>query len=168
MEAVNRFLARTDGLLARLDQQLQQARSAREAAWILCDYTGRELNLADCVVYLPDGNGGLLQEAGWGLRRGVGRLPEARLRLPPGHGIVGDCARRQQTQRVDDTRDDPRYVRDVDPSLSELAVPISHDEILLGVLDSEDGSVGFYDARYEEAFGAIAACSAAHFWRLRG
>lgn len=167
MDTVNRFLERRDVLLMRLDEQLQQASTANEAAWILCEYTGRELNLADCVVYLPTADDALAQAAAWGPKRGAARMLESLLRLPIGTGIVGDCARRLCTQRVNDTREDPRYVRDDQLGLSELAVPICHDDILLAVLDSEDAGTAFYDARYEQAFEAIAACSAAHLWRLR-
>jgi GAF domain-containing protein len=154
-------------MLVRLDKQLQQAEGTHEAAWIICEYTGRELNLADCVVYLPTGAGGLVQTAAWGPKRSADRMLESRVRLSIGKGIVGACARQLKAQRVDDTREDLRYVHDIEPGLSELAVPISHDEILLGILDSEDASLGFYDSRYEQAFEAIADRSAAHLWRLR-
>lgn len=167
MDTVTRFLERRDSMLLRLDEQLRDASDAREAAWTLCDYTGRELNLADCVVYLPAGDDALMQAAAWGPKRGAQYILESRLRLPLGKGIVGDCARRLQMQRVDDTRDDTRYVHDDQPGLSELAVPLCHDDILLGVLDSEDTGTAFYDARYEQAFEAIAGCAAAHLWRLR-
>lgn len=167
VDAVTRFLERRERLLARLDEQLRDASDAREAAWILCEYTGRELNLGDCVVYLPDGDDALVQAAAWGPKRGAERMLESRLRLSLGKGIVGDCARRLHTQRVDDTRKDPRYVRDDHSALSELTVPICHDDFLLGVLDSEDVAAAFYDARYETAFEAIADCGAAHLWRLR-
>lgn len=167
-DAVTRFLSRLDALLARLDGQLALAETPREVAWIVCEFTGRELNLADCVVYLPEGGDGLLQTAAWGPKRVAEHMLESRIRLSLGKGIVGDCARRLHTQRVDDTRNDPRYVRDGELNLSELAVPIHHDEILLGVLDSEHPADGFYDARYEHAFEAIAERSAARLWCLRG
>jgi len=167
VDTVTRFLERRDALLARLDEQLQESASADEAAWTLCEYTGRELNLADCVVYLPVSGDMLAQAAAWGPKRGAGRLPESSLRLPLGRGIVGECGLLLQTQRVDDTRADPRYIRDGLPALSELSVPIRHDTVLLGVLDSEDASTAFYDTRYEQAFEAIADCAAAHLWRLR-
>lgn len=167
VDTVNRFLAGQERLLARLDEQLAQAGDAREAAWMLCEFTGRELNLADCVVYLPGDDGLLAQVAAWGTKRSAPQVLESRLRLPLGHGIVGDCARRLATQRVDDTGADPRYVADGQPNLSELAVPVHHEERLLAVLDSEHPQPRFYDARYEQAFEAIAGCSAAHLWRLR-
>lgn len=167
MDVVTRFLERRDTMLSRLDEQLRHAADSAEAAWILCEYTGRELNLADCVVYLPAGTGILAQAAAWGPKRGGERMLESRLRLPPGTGIVGHCARDMHALRVDDTRSDPRYVADDRSNLSELAVPIAHDEVLLGVLDSESPELGFYDARYEAVFAAIAECAAARFWRLR-
>lgn len=166
-DVITRFLDRSDAMLARLDEQLRQAEGVQEAAVILCEYTGRELNLADCVVYLPTGAGGLVRAATWGPRRGADRAVESRIRLSIGTGVVGDCARQLRTQRVDDTREDPRYAHDPEPGLSELTTPITLDGILLGVLDSEDADPAFYDARYERAFEAIADCSAVHLWRLR-
>lgn len=166
MDAVTRFLDRREAMLQRLDEQLQQATSASEAAWVLCDYTGRELNLADCVVYLCAGDDVLVQAAAWGPKRGVERRLESRPRLPFGNGIVGSCARTLQVQRIDDTRPDARPVADGQAHLSELAVPIAHDGILLGILDSESPEEGFYDARYEAVFAAIAECGASRLWHL--
>ena len=167
-DTVTRFLSQFDALLRRLDGQLDLAASMHEAAWALCEFTGRELNLADCVVYMPDGTDGLIQIAAWGPKRIAQNMLESRIRLNFGKGIVGDCARRVRTQRTDDTRRDPRYLVDAELNLSELAVPIHHEEILLGVLDSEHPDVGFYDARYEQVFEAIAERGAARLWRLRG
>jgi hypothetical protein len=167
VDTVTRFLERRDALLKRLDEQLLEATTAHDAAWILCEYTGRELNLGDCVVYLPIDAGILTQAAAWGPKRGAERMLESRLGLPVGRGIVGECALLLQTQRIDDTREDARYVRDDQPGLSELSVPISRNGILLGVLDSEAAETGFFDVRYEHAFEAIAQCGATHLWRLR-
>lgn len=167
MDTVTRFLERRDALLTRLNEQLQEAEDANDAAWILCEYTGRELNLGDCVVYLPARDDVLTQAAAWGPKRGAERLLESGLRLPIGRGIVGECALLLQTQRVDDTREDPRYIQDDRPGLSELSVPVRRDGTLLGVLDSEAAETAFFDSRYEQAFEAIAHCGATHLWRLR-
>ena len=134
---------------------------------MICEFTGRELNLADCVVYLPTGAGGLVQSAAWGPKRGADRMLESRIHLSLDKGIAGACARKLQLLRVDDTRGDARYLNYIEPGLSELAAPICVDEVLLGVLDSEHATEGFYDDRYEQAFAAIADRSAAHLWRLR-
>lgn len=168
MDAVTRFLDRRDALLIRLDEQLQQATTPTEVAWALCEFTGRELNLADCVVYLPADGGVLLQTAAWGALRGIEHLPESRLRVPIGQGIAGHCARTLRIQRIGDTRQDPHFVEVEELCLSELAVPIEHDEVLLGILDSESSEAEFYDARYEAAFAAIAGRGAGRLWRLHG
>ena len=167
MDAVTRFLDRRDALLMRLEEQLQQATTATDVAWVLCEFTGRELNLADCVVYLPADTGALLQTAAWGALRGAERLPESRLRLPIGQGIAGYCARTLKIQRVGDTRLDPHFVEVDEICLSELAVPIERDDVLLGILDSESPEQDFYDARYEAAFAAIADAGARRLWRLQ-
>ncbi|KQY51754.1 GAF domain-containing protein [Lysobacter sp. Root494] len=167
MDTVTRFLERRDALLTRLDEQLQETDSAHDAAWVLCEYTGRELNLGDCVMYLPTSGDILVQAAAWGPKRGAERMLESRLRLSIGRGIVGECALLLQTQCVDDTREDMRYIHDDQPGLSELSVPLSRDGILLGVLDSEAAETGFFDSRYQQAFEAIAHIGAAHLWRLR-
>lgn len=165
-DVVARFLDRMDTLLARLDLQLEMAATPQEVAWTLCEFTGRELNLADCVVHLPEGDD-LIQTAAWGPKRVAETMLASRRRLAIGRGVVGDCARQLRTLRVDDTRGDPRYLADEEWNLSELAVPIRHDGILLGVLDSENPEAGFYDPRYERALEAIAERGAARLWRLR-
>lgn len=170
MDAVTRFLERCDALLPRLDEQLRQAGSPAEAASAICDFTGRELNLADCVVYLPADNT-LVQTAAWGSRRGAERMPESRLRLPIGSGVAGQCALQLQVQRISDTRGETHHADDAPTALSELAVPLLYrqglnGQTLLGVLDSESPEAGFYDARYEAAFAAIADCGARRLWQL--
>lgn len=150
------FLARADERLARLTDELDGAQSQRDAAWVLCEFAGRELELADVVVYLPDADGNLAQQAAWGPKRAAEHVLESRIRLTPGSGIVGACAQHRVPLRIADTRMDPRYVPDDQANLSELAVPIVHDGALLGVLDSEHPQPNYYDAQHERALQAIA------------
>lgn len=168
LDAIGRFPTQAKRLLDQLDAELASATTPSEVAWTLCEFSGRELDLADCVVYLTDGDGSLVQQAAWGPKRVADHVLESRIRLAIGQGVVGDSARQLQPQRVDDTRRDPRYVLDAELNLSELAAPIHHDGILLGVLDSEHPEQGFYDVRHEQAFVAIAASGAARLWHLRG
>jgi putative methionine-R-sulfoxide reductase with GAF domain len=164
VDAVTRFLDRREAKLQRLDEQLQQAADPSEVASALCEHTGRELNLADCVVYLPAGSDTLVQAAAWGARRGAALA--ARLRLPY-EGLVGSCAVTLRTQRIDDLGHDSRDVADAQVHLCELAVPIAHEGVLLGILDSESPEPGFYDSRYEAAFAAIAERGASRLWQLQ-
>ena len=167
-DATRTFLDRADQRLAALDHRLAQAASAREVAWVVCDFAGHELALADCVVYLPDGADSLLQQAAWGPKRAAEQVLESRIRLAVGTGVVGDCARQRAPQRVADTRRDARYVADDQVNLSELAVPLLHGERVMGVLDSEHPDAGFYDGDLEQAMQAIAARAAARLVQLPG
>lgn len=162
------FLACIDERLASLAAELAKAATQREAAWALCEFTGRELDLTDVVVYLPEADGTLVQQAAWGPKRAAEQVLESRIKLAPGRGIVGACAQQRRPIRVADVRLDPRYVADDQGNLSELAVPILRDEVLLGVLDSEHPRRDFYDAQYERALQAIADRGAVRLRELAG
>ena len=168
LDATQMFLDRADQRLMALDERLARAGSDREVAWAVCEFAGQELGLADCVMYLPDGPDSLLQQAAWGPKRAAEQVLESRIRLSLGRGVVGDCARQQVAQRVDDTRQDARYVPDDQVNLSELAVPLVHDGAVLGVLDSEHPDSRFYDERHERAFQAIAERAVVRLVQLQG
>ncbi|MEZ0471362.1 GAF domain-containing protein [Luteimonas salinilitoris] len=155
--AADAFLEHAGRRLAALVGELQGAASPVEVAWILCDFAGQELVLADCVVYLLEGDGRtLMQQAAWGPKRAAPRVLESRIRLKLGQGIVGKCAQLRLPQRTIDARQDRRYVVDDQFNLSELAVPICIDGTLFGVLDSEHPDAGYYGLAHEHALYAIA------------
>lgn len=156
------FLARQQHLLTLLRSRLAAAGDRLDVAWEVCDFAGRELDLVDCLVYLLDpacSDGSLLQYAAWGPKRVAERVVEARIRLLPGQGVVGNCALTQAPQLVADTRLDPRYVVDHDHYLSELAVPISDGPRLLGVIDSEHPDTDAYRSAHIRALLLIAECT---------
>lgn len=151
------FLAEAQARLAGLSDALAQAQAPQAAAWTLCEYCGRELQLADCVVYLLDEGGrSLTQQAAWGPKQAAHHVLESRIRLAMGVGIVGRCAQLRLPQRTADARLDERYVIDDQPNLSELAVPILADDALFGVLDSEHPQPDYYRMAHEHAMLAIA------------
>ena len=155
--AAERFLAQATTRLADLSADLQVAESPYEVAWMLCRFSGQELELADCVIYLLDHGGcSLTQQAAWGPKQAAREVLESRLRLALGQGIVGRCAQLRLPQRTADARFDARYVSDDQPNLSELAVPIMAGDELFGVLDSEHPDADYYDLPHEHAFLAIA------------
>jgi putative methionine-R-sulfoxide reductase with GAF domain len=167
--AADRFLAQARTRLADLSTDLLVAESPLEVAWMLCNFCGPELELADCVIYLFDEGGqSLTQQAAWGPKRAARRVLESRLRLAVGQGIVGRCAQLRLPQRTADARLDPRYVIDDQPNLSELAVPIGVGDMLFGVLDSEHPDPDYYDLSHEHAFLAIAERGALRLQALQG
>lgn len=157
MSQAQEFIAQAGRKLAELDTLLAQATSRCEVAWRLCEFAGRELALADAVVYLLDPGGDTLtQLAAWGPKRASDRVLESRITLALGQGIVGQCARLRLPQRSDDTRQDGRYVADDQVNLSELAVPVVLGATLYGVLDSEHPEPDYYSFEHEHALYAIA------------
>jgi len=151
------FLAEAQARLAGLSLELLRAQSPQAVAWALCEFCGRELELADCVVYLLDQrDGSLTQQAAWGPKQAAHHVLESRIRLAMGVGIVGRCAQLRLPQRTGDARLDERYVIDDQPNLSELAVPIMAHDVLYGVLDSEHPQADYYRLAHEHAMLAIA------------
>src|SRR3954453_7946769 len=65
----------------------------------------------------------------------------------PGQGIVGHVIKTHQALLVNDTRKDSRYRMDDAFRLSEVSVPIIHNDELLGVLDSEHSLPNYYNER---------------------
>lgn len=163
------FLAEAQARLVGLSAELLLAASPQAVAWALCDYCGRELELADCVVYLMDACGGsLTQQAAWGPKQAAHHVLESRIRLAVGVGIVGRCAKLRLPQRTADARLDERYVTDDQPNLSELAVPIMVHDVLYGVLDSEHPQADYYRLAHEHAMLAIAERGARRLQQLGG
>jgi len=65
----------------------------------------------------------------------------------PGQGVVGHVMQSRQPLLIKDTRKDPRYRVDEAFRLSEVCVPIIHNDELLGVLDSEHSLPDYFNER---------------------
>ncbi len=115
------------------------------------------LDYQDCVIYLRTQDGNFEQRAAWGPKSPDGIEIINPLRLEPGEGIVGWAALTQDTQLVEDTTADDRYVPDVGARGSELAVPIVFAGETLGVIDSEHGDKHFFTETDADVVAAIAA-----------
>jgi putative methionine-R-sulfoxide reductase with GAF domain len=151
------FLGALPRVTRALDAQLAVCVTPLDVAWTLCDFVGRALELEDCVVYLVDvGGRTLTQYAAWGPKRVAERVFENHIELDLGSGIVGGCALVGAPQVVPDTRLDPRYVGDEGSGLSELAVPIRHEGLVLGVIDTEHPGLDHYRSHHVRALLAVA------------
>lgn len=132
----------------------------RETLWTVADQLGRLLGLEDCVVYTRDGNH-LVQAAAFGAKAPARGDIESPLALRIGEGIVGNAARTGHVQLVHDVTADRRYVSDLQPGRSELAVPILHAGEVVGVLDSESRQVAAYSEQHRAIFDSLAQVLAA-------
>lgn len=160
--------AAAEAALARLVALLRKAGSAREAAWAISSEAIAALGLEDCIVYLVDATGTMLtQVAAYGPKLKAPKVIEHPITLRVGQGVVGACAATRAIQRIDDTRNDPRYVIDDEPRLSELALPLIHHDLLLGVLDSEHSTAGFYSDRHVRVLQQMALLLSERLAQLR-
>lgn len=79
------------------------------------------------------------------------------LELRLGEGIVGQAALTRKPVRVDDVRKDPRYLHSLDPVRSELAVPMTVGNRLVGVIDVESTSPGTFTVEDQALLTLIAS-----------
>jgi sensor histidine kinase YesM len=81
------------------------------------------------------------------------------LEIETGKGIVGAVAETGRPLLINDTSSDERYIIDDEPRLSELAVPILHDNKVIGVIDSEHRHKNFFTEEHLKAMTTIASIS---------
>jgi PAS domain S-box-containing protein len=140
----------------------------REVLWEVCRRCISRLGFTDCVIYLlePDRNV-LVQVAAFGPKSPAGTTILDPIEIPVGRGIVGAAAASGRTEIVPDTRQDPRYIVDDALRLSEIAVPIVAEEVVLGVIDSEHPEAGFFTPEHASLLGSIAFLCANKLVRAR-
>lgn len=108
--------------------------------------TGDVLKFDDCILYLWNRTRQkLVQRAAYGpkLDPEDGRVLNA-IELDLDQGIVGAVARSQKPEVISDVRNDPRYVSDIEGTLSEITVPIVYRGSLIGVIDAESFELGAF------------------------
>lgn len=129
-----------------------------DIVWNIAKTAIAELGFEDCVVYLLADDGATLKQvAAHGPKNPVDRQIFHEITIPVGQGIVGHVAQTGEVQRIGDARLDPRYIEDDDFRLSELAVPISYEGRIIGVLDSEHHAAHFFTDEDVSLFTTIAS-----------
>ncbi len=140
---------------------LHHSDSIDDILWDLAQQAVARIGLEDCVIYLLDeASGDLIQRAAFGPKNHGDREVRDILRLRLGEGIVGCCAAVGEPVLVADTREDPRYITDDAPRLSELAIPIFRDGAVIGVIDSENSQPGFFTSWHVDMLTTLAAMTA--------
>jgi diguanylate cyclase (GGDEF)-like protein len=70
----------------------------------------------------------------------------ARVRLSPGTGITGAAVREKRPIHAPDVSKDPRYIRTIDSTKCELAIPLMSRDDVLGVLDLQSENIAHFDS----------------------
>ncbi|MEM8891829.1 MAG: ATP-binding protein, partial [Bacteroidota bacterium] len=132
-----------------------------DIVWDIAENCIHYLGFEDCVIYLlDDSKKVLMQKAAYGAKGQAGRQILNQIEIPLGQGIVGTVAKKAKAEIVVDTSEDKRYILDDELRLSEIAVPIIGPDGVLGVIDSEHSSKGFYTQRHLEILEVIASLCA--------
>jgi ligand-binding sensor domain-containing protein/putative methionine-R-sulfoxide reductase with GAF domain len=127
---------------------LADKRTADEVLWDVAKNLIARLNYEDCMIYLwNDDKTRMIQKAAYGLKGRPELLTEQLFDVKPGQGVVGYVMQTKEAVLIKDTRMDPRYRVDEAQRLSEICVPIIHNNELLGIIDSEHSGLNYYSER---------------------
>lgn len=114
------------------------------------------LGFVDCAIFiLADDQQSLIRKAATGTRDLPSHLGIAELKI--GDGLVGYAASVKASVLVSDTRNDPHYLADLVPSLSELVVPILDGDELLGVIDCEHSHTHYFTLEHQQILEVVAS-----------
>jgi phosphoserine phosphatase RsbU/P len=97
------------------------------------------------------------------IRFQVGYPPEfaERGRIKVGEGVTGQAAQSRQAVLIDDVTKDPRYISAVPNVRSELAVPLTTKNRVIGVIDLEARDPGYFNEEHKRLLTLIASRMAA-------
>jgi sigma-B regulation protein RsbU (phosphoserine phosphatase) len=97
------------------------------------------------------------------IRFQVGYPPEyaERARIKVGEGVTGQAAQLRRAVLIDDVTQDPRYISAVPNVRSELAVPLTTKNRVIGVIDLEARDPGYFNEEHSRLLTLIASRMAA-------
>ena len=117
---------------------LADKKTEDEVLWDVAQNLIGRMNYEDCIIYLwNEGKTKMVQKAAYGPKGKPEVISSQVFDVLPGQGIVGHVIETRQPMLVHDTRKEKRYRVDDDFRLSEVCVPIIHNDELLGIIDSE-------------------------------
>ena len=118
------------------------------------------LGFEDCMIYLwNEEKTILLQKAGYGSKGSMQTDMDKNIyNVPKGKGIVGAAVETKRPILTNDTSLDTRYFSaDGKIRMSELCVPIIHNNIAIGAINTEHSSSNFYTDRHLQILTTIAS-----------
>ncbi|MDO6431104.1 histidine kinase [Flavitalea sp. BT771] len=106
------------------------------------------MNYVDCMIYLwNEDKSKMVQKASYGPKGSPKAIREKVFDVLPGQGVVGQVVLTREPLLIANTREDDRYRVDDIARLSEVCVPIIHNNELIGVIDSEHPEPDYYKER---------------------
>ncbi|MGB8192303.1 MAG: histidine kinase, partial [Chitinophagaceae bacterium] len=146
--------------LEQISNYFSSSLTGKKTEEVLWDVAGNligRMNYEDCVIYLWNENKTrMIQKAAYGPKGKPEAILEHVFEVEPGQGIVGHVVQTRQPILVNDTRKDSRYRVDDKFRLSEITVPIIHNDELLGVIDLEHSLPDYFSERDVKILTTIA------------
>jgi putative methionine-R-sulfoxide reductase with GAF domain len=122
--------------------------TVEEVLWDVTHNLIGRMNYEDCMIYLwNEDKTKMVQKAAYGPKGHPEFISAQIFEVLPGQGVVGHAIQTRQPVLVKDTRMDDRYRVDDAFRLSEVCVPIIHNDELLGILDSEHHLSNYFSER---------------------
>ncbi len=145
------------GVLSYFSTSLFDKHKLEDVLWDIVENCISHLQLEDCIIYILDKSKGILvQKAAFGNKNNGERKILSPIEIPLGKGIVGEVAFSGTFECIHNVSNDNRYIVDDMSRKSELAVPIFVNDLVVGVLDSENSQEGFFNENHIFLFQLIA------------
>ena len=127
---------------------LASIKNVDDVLWDVTKNLIGRMNYEDCIIYMWNADKTrMVQKAAYGPKGNPKTISSQAFDVEPGQGVVGHVMLTKEPQLVCDTRKDPRYRIDDMNRLSELSVPIIHNDELIGIIDSEHHRMNHFKER---------------------
>jgi LytS/YehU family sensor histidine kinase len=127
---------------------LAEKKTEDEVLWDVAGNLIARMNYVDCMIYLwNEDKTKMIQKAAYGPKGKPEFISSQVFDVLPGQGVVGHVIESRQPVLIQDTRTDSRYRIDEAFRLSEICVPIIHNDELMGIIDSEHHVPGYFSER---------------------
>ncbi|WP_020399378.1 ATP-binding protein [Kordiimonas gwangyangensis] len=147
---------------------LIQITNSDDLAWYVAKEVVAKLGFVDCVFYEFDAvREKLVQRAAIGEKNPEGRTIRNPIEIVPGEGVTGTVAQTGKALLIPDVRKFEGYVADIGAPGSELCVPLTYGNEILGVIDCENPEVGHFKDDHLEILQAIASLASSKLAECR-
>ncbi|MEP6950008.1 MAG: histidine kinase [Ginsengibacter sp.] len=136
---------------------LSGKKNVDDVLWDVSQNLIGRMNYVDCMIYMWNGdNTRMIQKAAYGPKGDPKAITAKVFDVLPGQGVVGYVMETKEPLLIPDTRKDHRYRLDDIMRLSEISVPIIHNNELIGIIDSEHPDANHFKERDIQILTTIA------------
>lgn len=151
-------LEQFEEILIYFTTSIHKKNTEEDVLWDLAKNCIAKLGFVDCVIYLTHQQSQkLIQKAAYGSKNPKDYEIYQPVQISIGEGITGTVAQTGKPEIVSDTSKDSRYIEDDERRYSEICVPITANEEILGVIDCEHPEKNFFTEQHLRILKTIAS-----------